>query len=448
MESRRPSRGGRAVCFSGRIVRWVAHIVVNMWRFRFTPSPLHPFTLAFVLLLSGCVRHTAHGSGTTIRFWNGFTGPDGKTMEAMVARFQQENPDVHVEMQIIPWAQYYDKLTLSLAIHDAPELFICHIYRMPEFATYRAFRPLDDLQTGRHGLPAADFLPRPWAAAHFQGHLYGVPLDCHPLGLYYNRALFRRAGIVDAQGQARPPTTWQEFLDDAARLTHPPDQWGFAITNRDTNWYTFAEQHGGGVLGPDLRQVLINSPQTIEATQQIRDLVSRYHIAPDPEGTDAWMGFRQGRVAMAMEGIYMLDDLRKTVGLDYGGAPVPSFGPIRATWAGSHLMCMPGTLGARETRAAWRLVKYLSDHSLDWASGGQVPVRRSLQDTARFRTMQVQSEFAKQLPYICYDAPSPKATEIGPFVSAAVEAALLGIQSPRAAMEDAAARINRALARP
>ncbi len=77
-----------------------------------------------------------------------------------------------------------------------------------------------------------------------------------------------------------------------------------------------------------------------------------------------------------------------------------------------------------------------------------MPVRRSLQETERFRKMELQAQFARQLPYICYDTRSPRATEIGPFVEAAVEAALLGIQSPQQAMAEAAARIDRVLARP
>src|SRR5215218_9986458 len=85
-----------------------------------------------LLLLAGCARsdrttqrteRTADGR-IVIDFWNGFTGPDGKMMERIVRAFQEENPDVRVRMQIIPWGTYYDKVTLSLAYGGAPEVFI------------------------------------------------------------------------------------------------------------------------------------------------------------------------------------------------------------------------------------------------------------------------------------------------------------------------------------
>jgi multiple sugar transport system substrate-binding protein len=412
--------------------------------------------LCMLLLLSGCgkVSDTASGGITTLKFWNGFTGPDGKTMEAMVRQFEKENPDIRVNMQIIPWAQYYDKLTLGLAFHQAPDIFVCHANRMPEFARYNVFKDLGEFQKGAQALPENDFLPLPWLVAHFDGKQYGVPLDCHPLGLYYNRKLFKEAGVVDAKGEPKPPATWPEFLDAAHKLTKDtdgdgrPDQWGFAFTWQHSNWYLFAFQHGADALSPDLKRSALDTPAALEATEQMRRMITMERIAPQPEGIDAWTGFRQGRVAMAMEGIYMLADLEKTKGLDYGAAPVPAFGPVKATWAGSHLLCIPAQSSASHSAAAWRLIKYLSDHSLDWAQGGQVPVRKSLLESARFKGMRVQSAFAQQLPYVHYEPFSTRATEIQPLLDDAIESAILGLQPPKEALNEANTSINHVLSRP
>lgn len=418
----------------------------------------HPLALTLacslaLLALAGCGRRErAEAAGiTTIDFWNGFTGPDGKTMEKMVRRFERENPSIRVRMQIIPWAQYYDKLTLGLAFNQAPDVFICHANRLQEFAQYGAFKQLDDSMAAEAVLDQKDFLPIPWAAVHYQGRLYGIPLDCHPLGLYYNRKLFREAGIVDSAGEAKPPETWEEFLADARKLTKKTasdQQWGFVFTWQHSNWYAFLYQHGGSVLTPDLKRAALNSPQAVEATTQMRDLIEKEKVAPSPEGIDAWRGFRQGRVAMAMEGIYMLADLQNSPGLDYGGAPIPQFGPVRATWAGSHCLCFPAKGSGPRAEAAWKLATYLSNHSLDWADGGQIPARVSLLNTDRFRAMRVQSQFAKQLPYVRYEPPSTKATEITPFIDDAIEASLLGLEPPKQALDEAASRIDRVLSRP
>lgn len=405
------------------------------------------------LLPASCGHAPSAAEDGAIRFWNGFTGPDGATMERITQRFTAQT-GFPVKMQIIPWATYYDKLTLSLAYGDAPDLFVCHANRIAEFARYKVFAPIAPLLAADPSFDVDDIIPRVRSAATYGGTQVALPLDCHPQGLYYNVRLFREAGIVDAAGRAAPPRTLDEFLAAARRLTRDedgdgqPEQWGFAFTWLRTNWITFLSQFGAGILTPDLSRAALAEPPALDATRLMRDLIYRYRVAPKPEGIDAWMGFRQGRVAMAIEGIYMISSLQTQPGLSYAGAPVPRFGPIPGVWGGSHMLCLPRGLPAERQARAWRLMRYLSDHSLDWAAGGQVPVRRSLLRTARFRRMTVQYQFSRQLPYVVFEPPSPKSNEITPFVDAAIQAVLLGIQSPRAAAADASRRINQVLERP
>jgi len=389
-----------------------------------------------------------------LRFWNGFTGPDGKTMERMVAQFRRENPDIDVRMQIIPWGTYYDKLTLALAYGGAPELFIMHADRLPEFASFGALRDLTDLYAAAQpGFGAGMFAPNPWAATFFKGGQYALPLDVHPIGLYYNTDLFKRAGIVDSRGEALPPANWDEFLAAAKALTvdHDgdgvPEQWGYVFTWQRTNYLTFLMQFGGALLTPDNRAAM-SSPAGIAAIERMHSLVETHRVAPRPEGIDAWLEFRQGKVAMAMEGIYMLSSLEEQKGLAYAGAPVPQFGTQPGAWCGSHLLAMPAHGSDAAAQVAWRLIRFLSDHSIEWAKGGQVPARNDVRGSDAFRALPVQSAFARQLPYVHYESLTPKTNALFPFVDPAIEAVLLDLQNPREAMTDADRRINQVMERP
>jgi multiple sugar transport system substrate-binding protein len=278
----------------------------------------------------------ANNGVTELRFWNGFTGPDGKAMEALIRRFQAENPDVRVRMQIIPWGTYYDKITLSLAYGGAPDLFIMHAGRLPEFASFGTLRPLADLYAGLDEVArdAARFAPIPWEASFYENKQLALPLDVHPIGLYYNPELFEQAGIVDGQGRAKPPSTWDEFLD-AARKTHQGHGQGRTARSVGLRLHVPAQQLSDLCLPArrrcgdgDGKRSLMDAPETIAAARQMRDLIYKYKVAPKPEGVDAWLAFRQGRVGMALEGIYMLSSLEEQKGLRYAGAPVPQFGPI------------------------------------------------------------------------------------------------------------------------
>lgn len=423
---------------------------------------MRPFLRACLLMmipiclaaLCGCGPRAVRTPSKTItlQFWNGFSGPDGTTMESIVRQFNAEHPNVKVRMQIIPWGTYYDKVTLGLAYGGAPDVFVLHCDALPRYADSSSLSCLDDLVAGGD-LSELDFVPRPWQASQWKGKQYAIPLDCHPQGLYYNVDLFKKAGIVDERGNAKPPANLDEFLEAAKKLTIDsngdgrPDQWGFVFTWMRTNYVTFLSQYGGSWLSDDSRRSTLNGPEALGALALMTDFVYEYKIAPNPEGQDAWIGFQTGRVAMALEGIYMLSSLEQQKSLNFAGAPCPTFGKQKGAWASSHLLVMPAKLSAEKRRAGWAFMKYLSDHSLEWAKGGQVPVRKSILASPGFRQLPVQYEFSKQLPYVAYLPASVSINQVIPFADAAVEGALCGIKPAREALAEAHRRTSEVLER-
>ncbi|HLJ56615.1 MAG TPA: extracellular solute-binding protein, partial [Chthonomonadaceae bacterium] len=305
---------------------------------------------------------------------------------------------------------------------------------------------------GSRAIDVADIDANVWQAVAVAGRHYGVPLDVWPMGMYYNRRLFREAGIVDSRGAAKPPASRAEFLDAARRLTRPaangkPAQWGFVFTNFESNVYSMMQQFGGDFFTPGNTACLMNHPRNVEALQFCVDLIRKDRWAPPPENFDAWIGFRQGTAAMAFEGIYMLADLQKQTDLDFSGAPVPLLGDHRAVWAGSHNICLRGNLAGAQLDAAWRFTAFLSNNSLDWAEGGQVPVRRSLRAAPRFADMDVQSQFAREIPYTHYLPRLPFIFEFQTEFNTAIEKALRGSATPQAALDGAAKAVNQIIGR-
>lgn len=416
-------------------------------------KPFVPLCLAALftpLLLAGCGRNSAHV--TTVRFWNGFTGPDGRTMLRIVKKFNEQNPDVHVVMQRMDWATYYNKLFVAGIGHRAPEVFIIHTHAIKRFAGAGFARTNDDLVNGPNGIDVRDIDANVWEADKFWGKHYGLPLDVHVMGMYYNRRLFREAGVVDAQGNPAPPTNREEFLKAMHALTKAgsngrPDQWGFVFTNFETVAYTFMRQYGGEFFTPDGSKCIMNNPQNVAALQFCADLIAREKVAPSPQNFDSWIGFRQGRIGMAFEGIYMLADLQKQKDLDFAGAPVPQVGTVRTVWADSHNLCLRSDLKGRELEASWRFMKFLSNNSLDWAAGGQVPVRKSLRNTARFKAMTVQSQFARQIPIVSYLPSLSFVFEFETELDNAIEKILRGTDTSQHALDVATDNLNQIIAR-
>lgn len=374
-------------------------------------------------------------------------------MLKIVKRFNEENPDVEVMMQRMDWATYYNKLFVAGLGGRAPEVFVVHTANIERFMQADFVRPVDDLVNGPNGIDTGDLAGSAWNAVDRGGTHYALPLDVHAVGMYYNRALFRQAGVVDGKGEPRPPETREEFVDalrKVAALSGPGDaekRWGFVFTWFRTNVYTIMCQFGGRFFTDDYSRCLLNCPENVEALQFCVDLIHKEKVAPSPENFDSWVGFRQGRVAIVFEGIYMLSDLKKQTDLDWGAAPLPMIGRERVAWADSHALCLTKGIDERQTEAAWRFMKYLSDNSLDWAEAGQIPIRESLRDTDRFRAMYAQSEFARELPYIRYLPIVPFIFEFEGEFDVAVEKALRGTATPKQALDDATKRVDEILER-
>ncbi|RYG34602.1 extracellular solute-binding protein, partial [bacterium] len=318
----------------------------------------------------------------------------------------------------------------------------------PEYASNNSLATYDpEVKAGE--FPVDDFKPRQWAGGQYEGKQIGIPLDCHPLTLYYNTKLFREAGI------AKPPTNWEEFVAAGKKLTMPKrskegkpyTQWGFNFTHLPNNVPAFLNSYDASFLSPDLTRGAMTSPQMKEAVDRMVSIWKTEKIAPRPEGQDAWLGFQTGKVAMAMEGVYMKSGLDNQADLEYAAAPVPKFGPKLSVWAGSHMMCMPASEPEARRKAAVVFIKYLSDHSLAWAEGGQVPVRKSILESVGFQKLTVQREAAKQLDYVQYEPSTPSWNQLATFGNSAMEACLNELEPEDQALATAQRRIDRVLAR-
>ena len=147
---------------------------------------------------------------------------------------------------------------------------------------------------------------------------------------------------------------------------------------------------------------------------------------------------------MIWAGIFKLQDLTRQADLSFGAAPVPVCGERPAVWAGSHNLCLRKGLSDAQLAAALVFLRYLSDNTLDWAEGGQIPVRRSLRRSDRFAAMTVQAEFARQMPYVQYMPSTPFTFEYQSEFDIACERVLRARASPEVAIRDAAANVRKA----
>lgn len=380
-----------------------------------------------------------------IDFWNGFTGPDGRTMLGIIREFNESHPGINVTMQRMEWAIYFNKLMVAGIDHRAPEVFVLHASELPRFAPAGFIDSVDSAFTGPDGLPIDDFEPNLLSQLRYDGHLMGVPMDIHPQGMFSNIDMLREAGMVDGEGNAQPPRTREQFMQMVEQMridedqNGQPEQWGFSWSMWRNNFLSLIPQFGGRYFDEEGRCVL-DCPENIAALAFMVSLREGELLVPPPENNLGWVGFRQKKVAMVFDGIYMLGDLKRLEGLNYIASPMPQIGPYPGTHGDSHLLCIQNELDPSEREAALSFIKFVSDRGLAWADAGQVPARISARESQEFADMQVQSAFAEQVPYVVFPPRSPAVFELMQQVDYAVEKALRGRATPEEALHEA--RVN------
>ena len=207
--------------------------------------------LTMTLVFGGC---TAGGTGAvTLTFWNGFTGPDRPVLEELVAKFNETHPGVRVEMNVMPWDVLFQKMPAAYNAGRGPDLAAFDTARLAMYASRGFLAPVDDWYVG--SAAAAALHKQAAESTLYRGHRYGLPFTFTPVLLFYNRKLFREAGL----DPDRPPATWQEWQDYALRLTKftegssTPSQYGLAIPDHECIqiWPILLWGNGGDILSAD-----------------------------------------------------------------------------------------------------------------------------------------------------------------------------------------------------
>ena len=303
----------------------------------------------------GSAPASSGSSHVTLTYWNGFTGPDGPTVTKLVKEFNQTHPNITINMSIMPWDVFYEKLLPALAAGNGPNMVAMDTQQLPQYASKNVFASLNSYYAGGANDTSA-LVPGAVSGTKVNGTEYAVPVNFAPLMLYWNKTLFANAHI------SGPPTNWTEWQNDVVKLSHggKSPQYGIALAENNTipMWPILLWGNGGGVTNPTLTQGMLSSSASVSAVSQWSNLVIKDGIAPlNITGADADSLFQAQKAAMEMNGPWATTGY-KTAGVNFGLAPIPA-GPAKTvTLADVVAMSLnakdsPAQVSAAETFFTW-----------------------------------------------------------------------------------------------
>jgi multiple sugar transport system substrate-binding protein len=395
---------------------------------------------------SGDGGKTYTGPKVDLNLWNGFTGGDGDIFKKLVTQFNGEHQNIAVTVATYRWEDYYAKLPGAVSSGSGPDIAVMHMDQLATFAARQIIQPLDDVASTL-GLTEADFAPTVWQGGIYKEKRYGIPLDMHPLGFYYNKTLMQQAGL----DPEKPPTNRQEYEQALAALKAKGIQ-GFWVSpfqfTGGMSGYSVLYQFGGSLFSPDAQTATYNSPEAVEAVTWMVDMVKNGY-SPANVGQDAdYVAFKGGKNAFNWNGIWQINDLKKSPDVQWGVAPLPQIGTKQAAWANSHnftIVQQKRGADANKVSGAKVFINWLSEHSLEWAAGGQVPARKAVRDESGFQALTEVNALAPELEYAAFPPAAPGIGDVITTFYNAFNEAVLGKKQPKQALDDGVGRANKLL---
>ncbi|HZE41240.1 MAG TPA: ABC transporter substrate-binding protein [Stackebrandtia sp.] len=400
---------------------------------------------------SGETADNSHG-GTTyngpkvdLDFWNGFTGGDGPVMLKLVKRFNSEHDNIKVKMTTYKWETYNEKVPAAVKSGKAPEVGIMHIDELATAAARGVILPLDDVADALH-LAKKDFAAPVWDAGVYQKKRYGIPLDMHPLGMYYNKKVLDSAGL-DAD---KPPSNADDYADalHALKKHKIKGMWmtPFPFTGSQT-FQSLLWQFNGDILTSDNTRPDFAGDGGVKALTWMVDVVKDGY-SPKNIGQDAdAVAFQNDKTAFNWNGIWNINTFAGVKGLDWGVAPLPQIGDRKAAWSNSHNFVLLKQLSpdTNKQAASKVFVNWISRKSVEWAKSGQIPARTSVRESKAFAALKEQSILATQIKDLHFAPSLAGIGDVMPYIETAVNEAVLLKKKPSDALSDAAGKAAKVL---
>jgi multiple sugar transport system substrate-binding protein len=236
---------------------------------------------------------------TTVTFWQTqFTDEENEWYEGVVDDFNASQDEIFVEYSLIPGDAWDQRLTAAQAAGNAPDVYTQSYGNIPDGARTGQLMSVTDLISADAW---SDLQDNVLEMVTVDGEQYGYPLLVEPSAvLYYRTDLFEEAGIEG------PPTTWDELIDYANRLSSD-EVFGvrLATAASDLTWSTWGYQQNVAGHWPinDDWSAPANNEDYIPLFDVFRELFSTGALPPS-DGLPYADGapFGDGRYAMMANG--------------------------------------------------------------------------------------------------------------------------------------------------
>lgn len=338
-----------------------------------------------------------------IKYWQYFFEQRVTAMDTLIKNFEAANPDITVKMTTFPYDDYRTKVAAAIPAGEGPDVVQLFYGWLNGYIDAGLIQPLPVDQ-----FPPAEidkeFFPMVQAMKR-DGKYMALPTAVRALALFYNKKLFKEAGIET------PPATLAELVADAKKMTKidgagniTQEGMTSGMTGQDHQWMreVLFRQFGTPPYSDDGTKVAYDNKSGVDALTWYTNLQLKEKVTNNTFMDEGQAAFKAGRAGMHIDGSFRIGALQKTKGLDWGVAELPAYDGIKSNYASYWVNAITSQSKGEKLAASEKFMKYItSDEAMQvWLKTvGELPAKPSAGLTDENKADPVYGPFIAGLGY-------------------------------------------------
>ncbi|MFE6699675.1 extracellular solute-binding protein [Streptomyces sp. NPDC057718] len=313
----------------------------------------------------------------TVTWWDtSSVGSEDKVFKKLAEGFEKKHPKVDVKYVNVPFGEAQNKFKNAAQAGDgAPDVIRSEVAWTPDFANLGYLAPLDGTAALKN---QDDFLKQAVASTKYEDKTYAVPQVIDSMGVFYNKKMFKEAGV-------EAPASLDDLKTVAKKIKDKTGKTGLYLRGDDPYYFlSFLYGEGGDMVDAGSKSVTIDKPEGVKAFKAVKELVDDGTAKTD--ASDGWenmmQAFKNGDVAMMINGPWAVADTltgsQFTDKDNLGVAPVPAGSAAQGAPQGGHNLAVYA--GSKNLDASYAFVEYMTSVDSQATAAGELnllPTRTS-----------------------------------------------------------------------
>ena len=387
-----------------------------------------------------------------------------KTIDSMVADFEKANPDIKVKA--IYAGTYQESIVKALTAFKGgtpPTLAVLLSTDLFTLIDENAIVPIDSLASSAEDKKWIDgFYKGFMENSQTEGKTWGIPFQRSTIVMYYNKNLFKEAGL----NPDKAPANWNDMVEAAKKLTKRDaagnvSQWGVKIPSTGFGYWMFQAMTASNdtiLMNSTGTKTYFDKPGAVQALQHWVDLTTKDKVMP--AGSIEWgttpKDFLEQKAAMVWTTTGNLTNIRTNASFPFGVAMLPGIKHPGSPTGGGNFYVFNKTSPA-EQQAAMKFIRFATEpaRAAQWSiATGYVAPRQDAWDTPEMKKYLQDVPAAdvarEQMKYGVAELSTHDNQRVTKALNDNLQAALSGTKTAEVALKDAqreAERILRAYGR-